>query len=84
MESVQHFINGKTVAGTSGRQGDVYNPATGEIARKVDFASEEDVNKAVAAAQEALPGWAATPPLTRARIMMKYRELLEDNADDLA
>lgn len=84
MDSVQHFIDGKTVAGTSGRQGDVYNPATGEIARKVDFASEDDVNKAVAAAQEALPGWAATPPLTRARIMMKYRELLEDNADDLA
>ncbi len=84
MESVQHFINGKSVAGTSGRQGDVYNPATGEIARKVDFASDEDVNKAVAAAQEALPDWAATPPLTRARIMMKYRELLEDNADDLA
>ena len=56
LERVNHWINGEPVLGTSGRHGPVYNPATGEVARQVDFASVEEVDAAVAAAQAAFPG----------------------------
>lgn len=84
MDTVQHFIEGKPVVAASGRSGDVFNPATGEVARKVGFANEQDVNSAVLAAQKALPAWAGTPPMTRARVLMKYRELLESHSDELS
>ena len=76
MNDVQHFINGKPVSGASGRWGDVFNPATGERARRVALASAAEVDQAVRAARAAFPGWAATPPLTRARVMFRFRELL--------
>jgi malonate-semialdehyde dehydrogenase (acetylating) / methylmalonate-semialdehyde dehydrogenase len=76
MSDVQHFINGKPVSGASGRWGDVFNPATGERARRVALASAAEVDQAVRAARAAFPGWAATPPLTRARVMFRFRELL--------
>jgi len=60
VERVNHWINGARVAGTSERHGPVYNPATGEIAREVDFASVEEVDAAVAAAHEAFLGWRST------------------------
>ena len=84
MANLTHWINGRHVEGTSGRFGDVYNPATGEIACQVPLASAAELNAAVAAAKAAFPDWAATPPLTRARIMFKYKTLIEDNADRLA
>ena len=84
MANLTHWINGKHVEGTSGRFGDVYNPATGEVAAQVPLASAAELNAAVAAAKAAFPDWAATPPLTRARIMFKYKTLIEDNADRLA
>ena len=76
MSDVQHFIDGKPASGASGRWGDVFNPATGERARRVALASAAEVDQAVRAARAAFPGWAATPPLTRARVMFKFRELL--------
>jgi malonate-semialdehyde dehydrogenase (acetylating)/methylmalonate-semialdehyde dehydrogenase len=84
MVNLTHWINGKHVEGTSGRFGDVYNPATGEVASQVPLASTAELNAAVEAAKAAFPDWAATPPLTRARIMFKYKTLIEDNADRLA
>jgi malonate-semialdehyde dehydrogenase (acetylating)/methylmalonate-semialdehyde dehydrogenase len=84
MGDVQHFIGGKIAAGASGRWGDVFNPATGERTRRVAFASPAEIDSAVGAAAAAFPGWAATPPLTRARIMFKFKELLERESNALA
>src|SRR5437868_4160597 len=88
MSDISHFINGKRVAGRSessgGRGGDVFNPATGEKVRRVAFASAADVDAAVKAAAAAFPGWAATPPLTRARILFKFLEILSREHDALA
>jgi len=84
VKEIHHYINGREVAGTSNRFGDVYNPALGEVARRVPFASADDVSQAVAAAQAAFPAWAATPPLRRARVMFKFKELIERDHDKLA
>jgi malonate-semialdehyde dehydrogenase (acetylating) / methylmalonate-semialdehyde dehydrogenase len=84
METLKHYINGRLVEGTSGRSSDVYNPATGAVKAKVPLATVEEVGKAVAAAQAAFPKWGAATPLRRARIMHKFKELVEDHLDDLA
>ena len=81
---IQHFINGRLVESTSGRSQPVFNPATGEISAHVVLASVEEVHQAVAAAAAAAPAWAATAPLKRARIMMRFKELMEKNHDALA
>jgi malonate-semialdehyde dehydrogenase (acetylating) / methylmalonate-semialdehyde dehydrogenase len=81
---IHHFINGKSAEGKSGRWGDVFNPATGDKIRRVAFASPGEVDAAVQAAKAAFPGWAATPPLTRARAMFKFVELLHREQDALA
>src|SRR5256885_11728182 len=83
-ETVNHFIAGKSVAGTSGRFGDVYNPATGERSRRVALADAGEVDAAVKAATAAFPAWAATPPLTRARVLFRFRELLGLHQDEFA
>src|ERR1700756_266518 len=84
MNDVHHYIEGKRVAETNGRWGDVYNPATGEKSRRVAFATRDEVDRGVKAAPAAFPAWAATPPLTRARILFKFRELLDREAGSLA
>src|SRR6516162_9868497 len=84
MSDVQHYIHGKASTGASGRWGEVYNPATGEKTRRVAFASAGEVDRAVQAATAAFPGWAATPHLTRARILFKFLELLNRDHDALA
>jgi len=68
----------------SGRQQNVFNPATGEVCAQVALASVEDVHAAVAAASAAAPAWAETAPLKRARVMFKFKELIEKHHDDLA
>jgi malonate-semialdehyde dehydrogenase (acetylating)/methylmalonate-semialdehyde dehydrogenase len=83
-EILNHFIAGQSVAGRSGRQSPVYNPALGEVCAQVPLASVEEVDTAVGAAAQAFPGWAATTPLRRARILFKFKELLEAHADELA
>ena len=77
MREIGHFIGGKQVAGTSGKFGDVFNPAAGEHAARVALADAAEVNKVVAAAVAAFPAWANTPPLRRARVMFKLKELLD-------
>ena len=66
MREIGHFIGGSEVKGTSGRSGDVFNPNTGEVQAKVALASKAETEKAIADAQEAFPGWAATKPQRRA------------------
>ena len=81
---IPHFIDGRRVAGRSGRTGAVFNPATGEQTGSVALASAEEVREAVAAAKKAFPEWAATTPLRRARILNRFLRILEERADELA
>jgi len=83
-ETLQHYINGRRVAGTSGRFGDVFNPALGTVKARVPLAGKTELDSVVAAAKAAFPAWAAATPLKRARVMSKFKELLEINADKLA
>ena len=83
-ETLHHFIGGERVAGTSGRFGDVYWPMTGEVAAKVPLASPADVRTAVDNALAAQPAWAATNPQRRARVFMKFLQLVERDNDKLA
>src|SRR5882672_1612667 len=71
------FIGGQNVEASSGRFGTVYHPSSGKAARRVGFASRSDVERAVDAAAAAFPAWAAAPPLRRARILNRFRDLLE-------
>jgi malonate-semialdehyde dehydrogenase (acetylating) / methylmalonate-semialdehyde dehydrogenase len=84
LERVNHWINGARVAGTSGRHGPVYNPATGELARHVDFASVEEVDAAVAAAHAALPMWRATSISKRTEILFRMRNLVDQHREEIA
>jgi len=81
---LQHFINGRSVHDADQRLADVFNPATGVVAARVPLASADTTREAIAAAAAALPGWANTPPLRRARVLFKFRELLERHMDELA
>ena len=84
MKEIGHFIGGERVAGTSGRTADVYNPATGEVEAKVALASAAELNAAIENAKAAQPAWAATNPQRRARVMMKFVDLLNRDMDKLA
>src|ERR1043165_2967041 len=84
MRSINHFIGGKEVAGKSGRTAEVFNPATGEVQAKVALASKAELDAAVKVASAASPGWPGTPPLTRARIMFKFKQLADERADEIA
>src|SRR3954468_13426473 len=74
---VHHWIGGRSVEGRSGRTGPVYNPATGSLAKQVDFASTDEVDAAVAAAQAAFPAWRATSLSKRTEILFKVRNLVD-------
>ena len=82
--AIDHHIAGQRVAGRSGRAQDVTNPATGAVTGRVALANASEVDQAVAAAQAAFAGWADTPPLRRARVMLKFLELLNAHRDTLA
>jgi len=79
-----HWIGGRAVSGTSGRAGDVFNPSLGLVAGRVALASEAEVDAAVRAAREAFPAWAATPALKRARVLFRFKEIIESHRDELA
>jgi malonate-semialdehyde dehydrogenase (acetylating)/methylmalonate-semialdehyde dehydrogenase len=81
---ISHFIDGKRVDGQSGRTADVLNPSTGEVQAQVPMASTAEVDAAIAIAVEAQRGWAAWNPQRRARVMMKFVELVNKNANELA
>jgi malonate-semialdehyde dehydrogenase (acetylating)/methylmalonate-semialdehyde dehydrogenase len=81
---IGHYINGRVVGSTSGRQQEVFNPATGDVSAQVELASVAEVDAAVAAASAAAPAWADTAPLKRARILFKFKELIDKHHNDLA
>src|SRR6478736_8592856 len=81
---VSHWIGGHLVAGSSGREGPVYDPATGRLTKHVDFASVEEVGAAVAAAKAAFPGWRATSLSKRTEILFRIRNLVETHRHEIA
>ncbi|MGZ3586012.1 MAG: CoA-acylating methylmalonate-semialdehyde dehydrogenase [Candidatus Limnocylindrales bacterium] len=83
-ERVNHWIAGRRTAGTSGRSGPVYDPATGRTAREVDFASADEVDAAVRAAREAFAGWRATSLSKRTDILFRIRNLVEQHRQEIA
>jgi malonate-semialdehyde dehydrogenase (acetylating)/methylmalonate-semialdehyde dehydrogenase len=84
MKKIGHFIGGKHVEGTSGRFADVYNPATGEVQAQVALATKAEMRAAVENAASAQPAWAAQNPQKRARVLMKFVDLLHRDMDKLA
>jgi malonate-semialdehyde dehydrogenase (acetylating)/methylmalonate-semialdehyde dehydrogenase len=83
-EKIGHFIDGKAIAGSTTTTGSVFNPATGTVIAEVSYASKAEVENAISAAKNAYPAWAETSPLKRARVLFKFRELLEKNTAKLA
>ena len=84
MRQVGHFIGGKHVAGTSGRSADIFQPMDGSVIGKVALASVAELRAAVENAAEAQPKWAAVNPQRRARVLMKFLDLIAQNNDELA
>ena len=84
LESVPMLIGGRWEPGGSERLGDVFNPSTGRVLARVPLATADDVDRAVRAASAALPAWAETPAVERARVLFRFRERLVEAADDLA
>ena len=82
--SIGHFIDGRAIAGGSGREAPVYDPATGKVRAQLALADAAETGAAVAAARRALPAWSATPPLSRARVLFRFKALIEAHADELA
>ncbi|PHR57615.1 MAG: methylmalonate-semialdehyde dehydrogenase (CoA acylating) [Robiginitomaculum sp.] len=81
---IRHLINGQLLAGTSDRKADVFDPNTGQVQALVPLADAGEVDKAVAAAKAAFPAWSALNPQRRARVMFRFKALLEDHMDELA
>jgi malonate-semialdehyde dehydrogenase (acetylating) / methylmalonate-semialdehyde dehydrogenase len=82
--TVGYWINNRKVEATSTRSGEVTNPATGEVTKRVAFANAKDIDTAVQAAKAAFPAWRNTPPLRRARVMQKFLALMQANINELA
>ena len=82
MTTVGHLINGQILA-DSERTQDVYNPSTGKVSKQVALASKTTVEQAISAAEAAYPAWRNTPAIKRARVMFKFKDLLEQNADKI-
>ena len=83
MKIIDHFVEGKKYSGNSKRNSFIYNPATGEATAKVKLGSTQDLNNAVEVAQQAFLNWSNTPPLQRARVLFKFKELIEKNEEEL-
>ncbi|GAA5145016.1 hypothetical protein GCM10025768_01620 [Microbacterium pseudoresistens] len=84
VRELTHFVGGEHVAGTSGRFADVFDPSTGEVRARVPLASTAEVEAAIANAEEAQIGWAATNPQKRARVLMRFVDLINADAPELA
>ena len=83
MNIIKHFVGGKVIDGTSQRKGQVFNPATGEQESEVILATKSDLDKTAEIAKKAFETWSLKPALQRARIMFKFKELIEKNFDEL-
>jgi malonate-semialdehyde dehydrogenase (acetylating)/methylmalonate-semialdehyde dehydrogenase len=84
LREITHWVNGAALAGSSGRFGDVFNPASGEVQARVALATVAEVDAAVAAAAAAFPAWSAQPALRRARVLFRFREIFERRLDEVA
>jgi malonate-semialdehyde dehydrogenase (acetylating)/methylmalonate-semialdehyde dehydrogenase len=84
MREITHFIGGARVSGTSGRFGDVFDPNTGEVQARVPLANAGEVRAAIANAEAAQPGWAAFNPQRRARVLMRFLALIQEEMEPLA
>ena len=83
MNLIQHYINGKVYKGSSSKKGKVYNPATGAQESEVILGTKSDLDHAVENAKLAFEKWSQVTPLQRARVIFKYKELIEKNYDEL-
>jgi len=83
MTEIKHFVDGKIFEGSSKRAGKIFNPATGEETSKVNLASKADIDFVVEKAKKAFKGWSNKPPVIRARVLFKFKELIEKNSDEL-
>ena len=83
MKVIEHLVNGEILSMGDPTQ-DVFNPSTGEVSKQVSLATKTTAEKAITAAQDAFPAWRATPPVKRARIMFRFKELLEKNINKIA
>jgi malonate-semialdehyde dehydrogenase (acetylating) / methylmalonate-semialdehyde dehydrogenase len=84
MREITHFIDGAAFTGASGRFGDVFNPNTGEVQARVQFATDAEVDRAVASAVRAQQTWALVNPQRRARVLFEFKRLIERDMDALA
>ncbi|QMV00033.1 CoA-acylating methylmalonate-semialdehyde dehydrogenase [Devosia sp. D6-9] len=84
MTKISNAIGGKLVMSNSTRTSPVFNPATGEAIATLPLSTNAEIDAAVAAAKAALPGWANTTPMKRARVLFKFKQLLDEHADELA
>src|SRR5688572_12976214 len=84
LRQLGHFIDGKAVAGSSGRSAPVYDPALGVAATEVALASAAETRQAIASARTAFPEWSQTPAIRRARVLFKFRDFVEQHAGELA
>ena len=83
MRLIEHFVGGKIIPGKSDRKSRIFNPATGEQESEVRLASKSDLDQAVEVAKKAFETWSLKPALQRARVMFKFKELIEKNSDEL-
>ena len=79
MNSIEHFIDGKITTGSSKKKSKVFNPATGNQSAEVNLASKADVDLAIQKAKKAFVDWSRKPPAQRAKIIFKFKELIEKN-----
>ena len=84
MRTIGHFVGGERIEGKSDRFGDIFNPTTGEVQARVALASAAELRAAVENARAAQPAWGATNPQRRARVMMRFLELIQRDYDELA
>lgn len=84
VQELKHFIAGAACPGSSGRYGDVTNPATGQVRARLPMADAREVGQAVDAAAAAFPSWSQLPPLKRARVLFRFNSLIEQHTDELA
>ena len=84
MQTLAHWINNTPTAGTSGCFSDVFHPSTGTVQAQTPLASVAEVNAAVASAKAAFPDWSSQPPLRRARVLFRFREIFERRLDEIA
>ena len=83
MKLIEHFVDGKKYSGNSTRKGKIFDPSTGEQTAEVKLATVQDVKKAIEIAKNSFDKWSNTPPLQRARVMFKFKDLVEKNSDEL-